>query len=175
MFLAEKPELGQWMRATKNWERSQCTIAAIRKLSTHRNNYRPFCTRPSNPCERCQCQHLRTYRLHPCCIPSLWNHGTWVGRCRVLRHFDLCAEPHGRRRHCCWTCGWVCDEGARNAITWLSAASMTIAHLDQCLLTHVKAEKRCVLIIPRQYRMGTAVCGVRVEREGFTLWGNSRL
>ena len=46
---------------------------------------------------------------------------------------------------------------------------MTITHLDQRLLTRVKAEKRCVLIIQRQYRVGTAVCGVRVEREGFTL------
>jgi hypothetical protein len=168
MFLAEQPELGQWMRATKNWERSQCTIVAIRKLSTHRNNYRASCTRLSNSCERYQHQHLRMYCLHHCWIPSLWNHGTWVGQCRILRHFDLCAKPHSHRRHCCWTYGWVCDEGARNAITWLGAASMTIAsaelaHLDQRLLTRVKAEKRCVLIIQGQYRMGTEVltiCGL---------------
>ena len=43
-----------------------------------------------------------------------------------------------------------------------------LAHLDQRLLTRVKAEKRCVLIIQGQYRMGTAVltiCG---------LWHQSR-
>ena len=182
MFLAEQSELGQWMRATK--KRSQCTIAAIRKLSTHCNNYRAFCTRPSN---RYQHQHLRMYRLHPCWIPSLWNHRTWVGQCRTLRHFDLCAEPHGRRCHCCWTCGWVCDEGAQNAITWLSAASMTVTLTIVTSLTlistyllvsrlrsvafslikgNIEWERQCLRF---------AVCGIRVEREGFTLQGNSRL
>jgi len=127
--------------------------------------YRAFCTCPSNsnPCERYQRQYLRKYRLHPCWIPSLWNHGNWVGRCRILRHFDQCAEPHGRRRHCCWTCGWACDERARNAITWLCIDDdCDLAHLDQRLLTRVEAEKRC-LIIQGQYRMGTAVltiCGL---------------